>query len=744
MFSLIANNSRVFLYPNTKLRFEVTSPLFTTGVITSAVVYPFDLPITGNELVFECAHFLEANRKYKTIPCSLYFSGILICSGELILSKIKSKNYRAKIIGNAFAISSKDKVIREIELPSEIIESDPYHPNVVSRYATEVVKEIIPSMFQFPKMWADAFYGSINEDGQSELNPDYGESLLKEIDGKFVNNYSGASVVFGFPFNEIREDPLPSNIFTLVPCPYLNTAFQKLVESQGYSVFGNFFHDTEIQRILISSNTPLDELHPSYFVRASNFIDVQYFDFSGRVEINNDTDPPNTDEQNCWNTQNSEYTIEEAGYHHIKFTCDFMIHVSQAMPYKKARIRMRVNEATADFVDQQTMEVETWVPGVFESTFWVPNEWVGLPIWFEAIFLETSNPNVAWYAQHGSLRNVCIEITNVSKNEYNDWSNVLSLSNHLPDITFSNFLNAVKDTFSLAIWIDNNGKEVQIGFTKDAINSPKYLDLTDNLISDTPEVEMQEPQGKEFKFNYSNEFQSTSGKDFTGPYATLSDIIAPDHLNVLALIENLNVIYHYTVDENNKPDWFYFADNLYPYVSGDNTQEVNVNLSPVVMHQKNATAEDDVICPKLLEVGNSSAYNPETIEMPFRIMLWLGMQENDYGYTYPMASCTGLNYKGERIISLDLNWSGQYGLIERYYKPILDLTENQEKTTINISINPIEMGDILYLFSPQKERIEKRKIRIGNKNYLPSKASFQLTQKGIDNAEIELISKNDR
>lgn len=109
-----------------------------------------------------------------------------------------------------------------------------------------------------------------------------------------------------------------------------------------------------------------------------------------------------------------------------------------------------------------------------------------------------------------------------------------------------------------------------------------------------------------------------------------------------------------------------------------------------------------------------------------------------------MASCTGINYKGQRILSLDLNWTGDHGIIEKYYKPLLDLTNSQETTTVDFSIVPHEMEGILKLFLPQRGSKEVRKIRICNKNFIPKKATFQLTQTGIEKTEIELISKNDQ
>ncbi len=745
MFALIANNTQIALSSETKLRYEVSSPVFSTGVITSAVVYPFDMPITGNETIYECAHFLDAKRKYKTIPCTLTFCGILLCSGELVLSKISTTKLRASIIGNAFAISAKDTNIRRFELPSETIISDPHHPRDISQYVTQVVKEEIESMFQFPKMWAELFYGQADEEGLSTLNPDFGRPYLQEINGKFVNNYSGASIVFGFPYNIIREDPDPTNIYTLVPCPFLYKTLFELLKSQGYNSYGAFFEDKDIQNILISSNVPIDKLHPAYFVKASNYDDVQFFDVSGKIIINNINDFPNSDENNCFDTTNSEYIPKETGYHHIKFSCDFMLHISQALPYKNTRIRIKINEATAAYVDQSAEGVvENWIPGVFESTIWIPDNWINLPLWLEVIFLESGNPELGWYPQAGSLKNVSIEITNVSKNGYNDFSNTLSLAKHLPDITFAEFLNAVKDTFSLAIWINNNSKEVQVGFTKDVIKSPHYLDLTQNLIADTTEIEIQQEEGMELRFDFKDSFQSSDGKDFITSFPTLNEMYAPNRLNVLSLVENLNVLYHYTVDDNNKPSWFYFADNFYPYKSHDNSKEIQIKLSPVTMHQKNASLDDDVICPKLIEIANSEAFNPENSSMPFKIMLWLGMQENNSGYTYPMASCTGINYKGQRILSLDLNWTGDHGLIEKYYAPLLDLIHSQEKTTVNLSINPLEMEQILSLFLPQKSNKEIRKIRLLNRNYIPAKATFQLTQRGIEKTEVELIAKNNQ
>lgn len=745
MLSLITNNTQIALTPGTKLRFEVASPVFSTGVITAAVVYPFDLPVVGNEAIFECAHFLEANRKYKSTKCILKYSGVINCSGELILSKINSKRLRASFIGNAFAIDVKDKSIREFKLPSETIPSDPYHPRDISQYATKVVKEEIQSMFQFPKMWAELFYGNEDGDGRSQLNPDYGRSYYQEIDGKFINNYSGASAVFGFPFNEIREDPDPTNIFSLVPCPFLYKSLQYLVESQGYQIFGDFITNTEIQKILISNNTPIDKLYPAYFVKASNVTEIQSTSLTEYTKIlfNNDFDIPNEDEYNCWNIATSEYTIKEPGYHHMKFTGEFMVHVSQALPNKRLSLRFRVNQATTDHLTQETSVLETWLPCSLETTVWFPDSWVGLPLYFDVTIQEWQGEMYGWVLQAGDLRNVSCEIINVSKNEYNAWTNVLSLADHLPGITFSEFLNAIKDTFSLAIWIDNNSKEVQVGFTKDVINSPYYLDLTDNVIGDSHETDIKEPQGKKLTFD-NDEFQTTEGKDYIEPFTTFKDRFAPNRLNVLALVQNLNVLYHYTLDENNIPLWVYYADNFYPYITGENTKEISIKLSPVVMHQKNANHPEDVICPKLKEVSNSSAFNPEYSEMPFRIMLWLGMQENYSGYQYPMASSTGLTYKGDRIVCLDLNWKGDHGIIEKYYKPLLDLTNSQEITTVDFSIKPHEMDKILNLFRPQKGNNEVRKIRISNKNYIPKKATFQLTSTGIEQTEIELISKNDQ
>lgn len=319
MLSLIANNAQIALLPKTKLRFEVSSPVFTSGVITAAVVYPFDLPVVGNEDTFECAHFLESNRKYKKISCILRYSSVLNCLGELILSKINSKKLRASFIGNAFAIDSKDKSIQEFELPSETIPSDPFHSRDISQYATKVVKEEIQSMFQFPKMWAELFYGNEDEDGRSQMNPDFGRSHLQEIDGKFINNYSGASVVFGFPYNEIREDPDPTNIFSLVPCPFLYKSLQHLVESQGYQIFGDFLTNPEIQKVLISNNTPIDKLHPAYFVKASNVTEVQSTSLTEYTKMlfNNDFDEPNSDNDECWNIATSEYTISIHPTNHV-------------------------------------------------------------------------------------------------------------------------------------------------------------------------------------------------------------------------------------------------------------------------------------------------------------------------------------------------------------------------------------------------------------------------------------------
>ena len=89
---------------------------------------------------------------------------------------------------------------------------------------------------------------------------------------------------------------------------------------------------------------------------------------------------------------------------------------------------------------------------------------------------------------------------NSSTTDLNTYMKEINPVNHLPEISCSDFLLSFKQLLGFIYLFDFTNKTLQIVFMKDLLKT-KVLDLTEQYISDTPDMEIKEPLSHELKYD---------------------------------------------------------------------------------------------------------------------------------------------------------------------------------------------------------------------------------------------------
>lgn len=716
---LIDNKHEVFLKSDTKLRFEVNSTLFQSDAIPGSIVYPFDIPVYKNEATFNNSHFLQVNRRVRVYNVSFYFHGHLPFSGSLILKKVDAKNYKGSIIVNSFSVGFKDVKLNDLEYSDITIGGTPHSSTNVAFHAEQIVKGNIEADYTFPVIFAELFYGDLDDNERSEFNPDFGGDGGGGVVKKYPNNYNATGG--NFPVNAIHEHPDEDNVYAMLPMPYLMPVIEKAFARENYTVFGDFMDDTELQKLIIANNYPLDEMYKKYFVRASHDAEVNVIGSPTIIIIDDDSTGDNEDDDGCFNTSTHEYTTGVAGYHHLYLNID-------------------VNGDDGGGGNATSVEVTLFEDGVQVGS--AVSISISAPVWYNknASFINFHSLGVkltlkiqflfGGSAVPGKYKNAVLAVTNTSYSSLNQFANKLNIANHLPDIKINEFINATRNAFGLAMFYNFNSKEIEISFLKDILDLPGYFDLSGSVLSDISEIEFSKDDGFTFNIEYHNDIALYDNYEYLGAYDTFDDLPIPDHVNKIALVKNINTIEIYRKNpDTNELGWYFFSDNFYDVVTANGDKEIKPEVSTLPMHLGH-----DLLTCQIKITASSPAFETGVNEFPFILMFDRGMQENENGDDYPMASSVNLDLVGSSIGDYLMVMDGDEGLYQTFLRAWYEFIMTAEKVRKRFDCNVEEMIDILKIFQPQRGN-KIRKCMIDNVKYIPSKFTFILSNKGIEQTE---------
>ena len=734
MMRILIGDEQVYLDPGFTIRLDMIFPAFEDEFDYSSIVYPFSIPAPPNEELFNFSNHVVINNKTRMYDCQLIFAGSLRMSAKLVLSKLSGKQFRGSIIVNRFSTDYKEKLLSEFDYDGNIILGAT--TAAVIAHVNGIVLDENPGphlKYNFPEIKAPVFYGDENEN-----NPAFCGILNRWHRG----NQSVQP-------NNIGTSLDNQNTESLLPCPYLLYVLEKCFQESGYDIFGSLLDDTELQSLLMLNNYPLDLIEKLYYVRANNSI-VQVVNPSKNINADDDYTPPNEDIHDIWEQEEVEaqypwrYHIQTEGYHQVSM--EFKSKYTYGYPTTVVRISMVKyndgNPTTLYYRDFDFLAHQTWYERTVDFSHYFPIGDVGDYFYFTARFFDP----ISSEDSAGEFQVLDLIITNLSASGLNTFAKTLHIKNHVPGISLGNLVNALKKGFGTIPFYSHDFKEVQFSTYQEILESNEYLDLSDQCIKDSTEIELKDAEGYKLNFEFdSNDpvtqdnFVDHSIYELIGSYSTYYHLPIPDGLNKIALVLNTNVLYFYGVTDEDAAGWSIFSDSFYDYLIGDGKKEVKIAFSPVMMNLETEGGDVLTIRPYTKLLASSPAFGTGLNEFGFQLMFFRGMQSDAFGL-YPVGSSMAYSPFGDDIANSELQFPGDKGLIANFLQGWYDFINNSETIKKNFDVSPDLLYEIMQLFAPQHGR-QKRKILVDGVKYIPKKFSFILRSNSIEKAEATLIKK---
>ncbi|PXX96921.1 hypothetical protein DF185_19975 [Marinifilum breve] len=731
MIRLKIDSQTLVLDPKTQLRLEMNMPMFDSEAIPPNVVYPFDVPVDDsgiNTRIFKHSNYVETWNKKRVYNCQLEFDDSLELYGRLVLLNPTKKKFRISIILNQDNENLKDVKLNKLELQF-------INAGDIVTYANDAVKKKWPEVpMQFPTIFNSDFYGErkTNDEGQIESNnPAYLEHM---------NYYNTAS---GFPRNDAN-----GNKYVMCPQPYLFEVIAKALEK--FDRFGSWYEDAEMQKLLIYSNRAMDNRKEGFMKASRNEGDPQEISGFGSLEFPDESSLDNGDPQALFD--GTRYTIGRSGLHRIVAKIGI---INGGIKYDPERgneegiytykYRLSLLQESNSVWSYETPFMEGVADGLFpefvdvDQEVDITEEQVGEKFTFRVEFQAKEDGHLiagAW----GYFAEGYIKITNAGGSIINSFSNTIDMKTLVPELRIGEFLNNLKNQFGLAVFIDSQMKQVEFELIKNIVESRNYIDLTRSVLWDE-DFELFEPAGWKFSLGSGsddeyNDDQSIQDRTFAGEYLTRAAFPVPEE-NHYAIATKNNSIYVTVYNSEGELDWKYYCGNheILEIGSSENQKDINSGVSPMLMK--------DNFIPMIKQEGYTSSFNSDGDKPEFRLMFYHGFEDPQTPTSFPSASSTRFNARGNEVGNLDLRHDGIKGLFKQNWKPWCDFMQYSEEVKRKFLINTQQLLQVIELFGPQKKPAgdKVRKIRVGSINYIPKQFTALLSMNGIEDTESILVKK---
>lgn len=733
MFKIKVDFQEIYIKPSESIRLEVPSGYFDSSAIPSARILPFNVPVQGNEEIFDYLHLSYQYKTIKKLDCQILFYEVPLMTGKLYVTKTSAFSYRCSIIVNGFSEEFNNQNLVDLEFDPIVISlTSPDHYAVVN-HATDVANgEEAP--YRFPLVAAEKFYGTVDEtEDTSENNASYGQQEI-DISGRFYNLIN--PVTFNYWNNSIGEDGSTNNWASLVPFFQLNWVLEKILESQNYQLSGSFVQSEAIQKLLMMNNRTLDKKYSMYQAQARR--NAETLDDSVVKFILDRVDP-----ENCYNVYTGKYTAAEDGIHEVSFTIE---HKAQALEVlqRNARVWFSIyKNGSAKLVEySRYSSPDAYKTNKFTFTTLID---AGETLEIRAIgSVEEDDGFGNWPTSYQEiyLQQGLVNYRNISYTTLNQYETSIYPARHLPDLTVSKLFTSIKQMFGLVFLFDTKKKVAEIEFF-DTILKGKSLDITQIMIENSLEEEYQIDEGYELQFK-ADGIKDISGFDYIGEVILKSDLPIPAELEQCALVITENAYYVYQIDESDDfqlPYWKFYSDRLENKAEGQESTQLSPSAAPAAM-----TMLDRYLVPRYDDEASSPSFGLEVSPMDLRLLFDYGLITineplTDTDYVYPFASSQNYDVEGNNMGNMNLNWDELY---ENFLQNQLHYMAKGIKATCRIGVNFESMLRLLSLVMPKVSNPNNyRFVTINQKKYLPETMTFIISGQQIKDAELKMRRRMD-
>lgn len=213
-------------------------------------------------------------------------------------------------------------------------------------------------------------------------------------------------------------------------------------------------------------------------------------------------------------------------------------------------------------------------------------------------------------------------------NPWNGWKSTYNLGDHLPNVSVYEFMNRLGSTFPLITRIRNGVAKIN---SVNALLGQKPTDLTDYITE-----------------NFAKEYSEATG------YKLTYDRQDEDVLSDTDLLD--------LQDGNDDDDLVEIEAGFFSLY---NKTAVNVE----------GTTERFWLLPQ--ETGQCTSDLAETVaDIPFKLLWYFGLQDDNVDNDYPFASFFPENYDGTSVGAYSLQWDGTEGLYAKWWSKLIKLLQS--------------------------------------------------------------------
>jgi hypothetical protein len=320
----------------------------------------------------------------------------------------------------------------------------------------------------------------------------------------------------------------------------------------------------------------------------------------------------------------------------------------------------------------------------------------------------------------------------------NVWGRVINLKNHVPDMTVTDFIKAIKGYFRLGYFFNDSNRTVKIVSLQSILDSYQYEDWT-AYAEPKPDLTSNDQDGFVFSLlkDDNDALYTTLIKDLSG-YTVLSSVekvadlpSAGNGPNQARLVRTLNKYYATNDDGSGGYYWEEYSENLTDLTIGNGKTKVEINCGTVATYY--STSGVRWLVPWVNAPGSSSQDDEGITSFPLRLMFYRGMQAgikaDNSAMTYPMGTPYKWDYNGSSIGNYSLSLDQDSGVYNQFHARWLDFVD--KATLVKMTIN-FDLATFLKLDLSTKKRIN-------NDTYIVSKVSYNISTSGIKKATVELL-----
>lgn len=720
MINIIVQDKQLILSPDTAIKIELVFPDPTKDNLPNSVVQWFNIPaIQENDEILNFVKYIEISNKIRVYENVYLEASGISKKGTLIVKSATNGSYKVSITFNPFSQNFKDTLLQKLDLATYSLGSDT--DAIIATAKSYSQLEYPNTDMVFPMINMGNFYGT-----------DINESFLY-----FINYYLNGAFL-----KNIEVLDQSGNINCLVPHFYLLSALEAIFSEVDYNVSGKFFEDTDIMKLIIFNNYALDKLRFNYVVKTWTTSVKQILrppSALGYIGLWTDEE---TDNDNCYDPVNGIYEFKAGGSYNIDINMQANLLIDFASGYLRGSFAIKLSFSSSSIED-------ITFPYYFDQYH------LGLPFNISEsvnLFLDSSEINstvtffvngmgIPYHLENGeivedpsedvsfSYENVVIDIVPFSYNNKNVFEPSVSMQNHLPNISVSEFVNNLVKLYSLAVFTDENNN-IEFTFWKDILANNNLLDLTEYYIKDSDELEVYK-NIYALKMPFSDDEIDKRAID---GYTVLNEILRED----IPVITKDNQVY-YLKDLNRWiMSYFDFTTNTFwwkPYrdnfknINDENSaaKDIEIKVNTLQMHFEGY--------PVSLLSGSSPEFGLGKTDFPFKLLFYHGIIPGVNYTEMPYASSNKFKPDGSSGSNHSLRLNDVDGIYDKYSKEYYEYAEETDINTVDLNINEKILADIVKLFSAGSDT---RKIRIVNRNYLPVKIDIEIGMNGIKSCRAKL------